>query len=348
MNYAGFEDHSISVGGNVRLLHYDPIDGPTPAATLDTTSYDEFSVGAFVIDRWDLTSRLALETQARLDRFSAADEALDWSGRLTALYALDANADHVARIGVARAFRFPSTTLRRYGAANVPAPSPPFPPGTPVIGVTPNPDLGNEQLVSFEAGYAGTLTPNLTLRVDGYAQRYRELVSYESFNRFPGLVDVQPRNVVDADAHGVEAQIGWRSGGLELTGWYAWNHFEADEENDLRGYKPAEHKVGLTARVDLPADLVFSANYRYTGTTPGDNPDVAARAAGIDPHHLLDLNLALPIELGERGEGELMVGVYDVLDEGDLIATSSAEFDLFSQPHPSPGQTFFLRFRAEF
>lgn len=190
---------------------------------------------------------------------------------------MDAEKRHVGRLGLARAFRSPLSGLRREGGERVPLPTPPFPPGRSGVIFNGNPDLENEELYSLEAGYAGQFTDNFSLRVDGYLQRYDELVSLANQATIPGVIDAVPINGQESFAYGTEVEAAWRHESFKLSVWYAWNEFDYDFDGPttggIRAYLPARHKVGVNARFRILQDLTLNANYRYTGTTRSTNPN---------------------------------------------------------------------------
>ena len=343
LNHAGFGSHSISFGGNVRHLRVRPNDNPQSLDLSLGEDFDEWTGGAFVIDRWDLTDRVALESQARVDLHSDTAEHVDWSARLTGLLALDDDARHVARVGVARAFRQPGVSLRRGALQRRPLPSPPLPPGT--FGLTLNPDDGlqNESLLSLEAGLASDLGRGWTARLDGYVQRYDDLIAYNNTRDAIGLVTAEPDGSGDAVAYGVEAELGYRYEAWQATAWYAFNQFDLDSVN-ARAYLPASHKVGVSGRWSITPRTVLSLNYRYTGTTRSSNERGINESINVPSHHILDLALTVPA--GDRGTFTL--GVHDLLDEGDVLATSFAATRTFSGFSPTPGRVGYARLTFEF
>lgn len=338
LNFVPTPDHDLAVGGNLRWTHIAP-DETDNGFSLGGRSFNEVNAGVFAIDRWDLTPRFTVETQARLDYNSEIAEQVDWSARLTGLYALDPEKNHVLRLSGARAFRTPAPLLRRGSVARVPLPSPPFAPGTTAFNLVPNPGLENEKLYSFEAGYAAQISPEWSARVDGYLQHYEDLVTTPVTLVGPVGQVSNSANDGSADVAGFETELAWERGRTRIAGWYAYNDFDGDDDNPrVRAYLPAEHKAGLNARFALDRGLIFSTNYRYTGLTRGDvlpqRPDVGAQ-------HIFDAALTVPL----AAHGELTFGVYDVFDDGDIAGDSFGDSNLFSANHPVPGQTFFARLR---
>jgi len=330
--------HHLAVGGNVRWTHIDPHENDN-GFSLGGRTFNEITAGVFAIDRRDLTPRITVESQARLDYNSDIEESLDWSARLTGLYALDAAKDHVLRISGARAFRTPAPLLRVGSVARVPLPSPPFAPGSNGFNLNPNPDLKNEVLYSFEGGYAAQISSEWSARVDGYLQHYEDLVTTPVTLVGPVAQVSNSANDGSADVIGFETELAWERGRTRIAGWYAFSDFDIDERNPrVRGYLPAAHKAGLNARFALDRGLIFSTNYRYTGLTRGDT---LPQRPDVESQHLVDLVLTVPL----ASRGEFSVGVADVFDAGDVSADSFGDSNLFTNNHPVPGQTFFARLR---
>lgn len=194
LNFKPIENHSLSVGGNVRWNQIQT----NNHSTIDEHIFgdtDEFWVGVFLLDRWMVNDRLTLEGQFRLDHYN--ETTTDWSTRVTALCSLDDAHEHVLRISFARAFRAPSLQFR-----NVYYQGSGFPP----LVITPTPDVSNEGTYALEAGYSGKLSNSLQLNVDGYYQRFERLIGFEMSSFFPTL-DGTFRNMDGANAYGGECSL---------------------------------------------------------------------------------------------------------------------------------------------
>jgi iron complex outermembrane receptor protein len=326
------DKHEVSVGGNVRWTHLKST-RRNINDMLPTNSEDEFWLGAFVIDRWTVTQRLTVETQARIDWYSQSQ--IDWSGRLTGLYALDADQRHIARLSVGKAFRAPMYQIHEAAGSRIM-----IAPGVFAFTLLPADDIKNEQIWSFEAGYDGRLTEHLSLRLNGYYQIYSDLIGGAILP--PSIPDtslVQLRNIDGATAYGVEAELAWSRDNLTLAAWYAYNGFDDDiVDQNMRAFRPAPHKVGLSGRVVIADDFVANATYRYTDHTPND-PSGKLTSPGPDPYHGLDVTFSYKHE-----RGEIMVGVLDVFDDTDEVAQQAGAFTA----HETPGRTLFARVQVQF
>jgi len=335
LNFDPIKDHNVTVGGNVRWTHIDTKVRDPQAIQFPDEPFDEYSGGLFAIDRWQATRRLTIEGQLRGDYYSGTGP--DWSGRMSALYALDSRHRHVLRASAAKAFRAPLIDLRESEVHRLLLPSPPFPPDTYWLNAYGTPDLDNEQTWSVELGYSGAVTDSLTWRVDGYHQWYTDLVGAATVVSGPPDTVIFGNNA-EARAWGAETELAIDVESCRLSLWYAYNDVTVDwNGHDIRSLLPAAHKVGLTGRFFLPDDWAFNANWRYTSTTPGD----AFWTADTPESYRLDLTLAKKLS---DVNGEVMVGVTDVLDEG---ATPSVGYS-GSPGHDTPGRTVFARVQFEF
>lgn len=329
------EKHQVTVGGNFRSLYLDGSGSIPNNIIFPDNPFLEFYAGAFVVDRWQVTDRLMLEGQVRVDHASAMSDRFDWAGRGSVLYALDEAKRHVLRASVARAFRSPGVDLREMLMRRGPLPSPPFAPGSYAANLSGAPDLHNEQSCAYELGYKGRLSKHLSVAVDGYYQRYRHLIGARDVAAFTIVMDDRG----SADAWGGEVELVWKSEWLRLSAWYAYNGSDVTYRSgqDIRGYRPAPHKVGASGRVSLPGDWTFNALYRFTGVTPGDQTHLS------DVGKMSRLDIAVTKKL-PRCCGELQFGVSDVLDDAWGIAPGVPT----SGGNPMPGRTFFCRYQVKF
>jgi outer membrane receptor protein involved in Fe transport len=335
------EDHQFSIGGNGRLTRIKAVADTTISGLPDDTSTEAW-LGLFAIDRWQLTERLTLETQARVDWYSESQ--IDWSGRLSGLYELDEESRHVLRASAAKSFRAPMYLMQRGSTQRVHIPSPPAPPGTFGLTLLPADNLTNEQIWSLEGGYNGRLTEEITVGVDGYYQIYEDLIGGGAFPAgFPGTNIIQLQNIGGATAYGAELQATWEQDNLRLTAWYAYNGFDDEFVNQsMRAFRPAPHKVGVTGRLAITTEMTANVNYRYTGWTPNDRAAGSSfTAPNAKPMHAVDATLSLEIP---DWHAEIMVGVLDILGHtGDPVQQIGS-----ITSHDTPGRTAFMRLQFNF
>lgn len=317
--------HKLTLGGNVRVAYVD-LDTPRSTDVIEGTA-TEYSTGLFVMDRWQLTKRLALEGQIRGDWYSPIGP--DWSGRMGLLYGVDEANRHVLRLAAARAFRSPTLAIRTFGGQQGPLP-PPAPPGLYAFNFLRNPDLQNEHVTALELGYTGQLTDNLTLRIDGYYQRYQDLIGGAELEDPLGFGRkfVQLRNVDGADAPGAETELAYADRTRRLSLWYAFNDFYPDEENQsVRGFLPVRHQAGINGRWMIGDGWTVSGNYKFL-----DMPNSAAN----------QLDLLVAKSLFDK-RAEIACGVADVFDASAHPLAQEGQLTT----HDTPGRTFFVRLQIK-
>ena len=339
LNFTPIARHKMSVGGNFRWIR---IDGERSADAQEFVYHgaplDEYWAGLFAIDRWEITDRLTLEGQIRGDWYSETQT--DWSTRLTSLYALDEQKEHVVRFSFAKAFRAPLIILRKGSAKRI---AHPLVPGAYLLNLTPPDGLDNEETYSLEAGYVGKIAEGMTLRVDGYYQRFEHLIGFTTVADplAIGRTFFVPANVDGADSWGVETELAIEGKTGKLSAWYAYNDFEPDQSGQaFRAYLPAKHKVGLTGRLFLDDGWTLNGNYKFTSVTDGEH---ANPLNVINParSHRLDLGVAKEVF---NGRGELMIGVSNLLDRtNDSISGVGMLTD-----HETPGRMLFVRLQLRF
>jgi outer membrane receptor for ferrienterochelin and colicin len=323
--------HDLTVGGNFKWLYINTAMNDEQSIDMLGEPYNEFLSGLFVIDRWHVTDAFSLEAQCRGDWYSETQ--LDWSTRLSALYALDDAQNNVMRLSLVKAYRAPYASPRENESHRV------FHPGymTDLINVTKENELQNEETWAVEAGYTTRVLDILTLRVDTYYQRFERLIAYRNSTAIP--VNFVADNIDGADSWGVETELAMSSKNGKLSLWHAWNNFQVDTPHQvLRTYMPAQHKVGLTGRLYLSNGLTFNANYRYKSTTPvsGDTTIFP-----VDPDHRLDLSISKTFA---HGNGEWMLGVTDVFNKTQGPNWTIGSLSSFE----TPGRMFFTRIQIHF
>ena len=337
-----YGDHRLSIGGNIRQFQANIRSDSPQELVIRSEPAEEQWVGLFVMDRWKTTDRLVLEAQVRGDWYSETH--LDWSGRGSALYALDEAKDHIARVSASKAFRAPSVGFRKASAQRGPIPPiPPLPPGLFAVNLMePAGDLKNEQTWSLEAGYAGKMAKGLTVRLDSYYQRFEDLIGSRVFPEPPPVTGFRRffalENLEGADSWGTEAEVALKGKRGKISAWYAYNAFEANRDGQtVRAFAPARHKTGLTGRLFLPKETTVNSNYRYTTSTASDQ----AGALDAHPTHRLDLNVAKRFW---KDNAELAVGVNDIFnkDHHPVFGAGSVT------AHETPGRTFFVRLQVKF
>ncbi|MDY6912959.1 MAG: TonB-dependent receptor [Planctomycetota bacterium] len=333
VNFTPAERHKTSIGGNVRWVHIETHPRWLQDARIPDDPFNEFWAGLFVMDRWEVTDRLTLEGQLRGDWYSGTQA--DWSSRISALYALDENKQHILRFSGAKAFRAPLVGLRKAMMRRSPVGG-----GLYALNMIPTGSLNNEQTFSLEAGYTGRLAKGLTLRADTYFQRFDELVGARMLQEpFPpiGRSFITVENQNGADSFGSEVELTWKCKRGKISGWYAYNAFDVDRAgHGIRCFAPSRHKVGLTGRLFLPHGWTLNANWRYNNKAL--NRTVLGQDAG--PFERLDLTVAKKL-FKERAE--LMFGVSDLLNVAHEPTRGFGQMT----GHKTPGRTFFIRLQLK-
>lgn len=350
LNFTVAETHHLSVGANGRWTHEGCEEIYPYDLDLLGQPFDDAQAGAFVLDRWDVTRRLTIEGQARGDWSSPSGA--NWSARLTALVGLDDANRHLLRFSGARAFR-----ESPHGFTDLSCERGPFIGPLSVVDLIPpsGRELDDETVVSGEMGYTGQLLKSLTLSLNGYYERYENLVGVNTFGTPftlpsppypPGtmidLINLQPDNVAGADAYGGEAELAyaWKWG--RVSAWYGYNGFVPDHrEQNMMAFLPAANKAGLTARLFLPHQVTLNMQYRYNDFTDVAESRLTHETYSVGSYNRLDFTVSKKIS-GERFE--LMLGVRDVLNEMQFTSRQLGTLT----GHDVPGRTFFGRFQMKF
>ena len=336
-NFVLGQKHHVSTGGNFRYVDIET-SGGEPGHFVGDDSFNERWVGLFLIDRWELAERFTLEGQVRYDWYTETQN--DWSGRLTALYALDSEKHHIVRGAVSKSFRAPAAALREFTVRRVPL-GPPAPPGFfGVNGLQPD-DLDNEETYAFEAGYVGTWAPGFTTSSTLTFQRYDDLIGTAavpdplSLGRTFFRID----NIDGADGTSFEQEVSLSGERGSISAWYAYTHLELDKGDDqpIRAFRPPQNSVGATGRLFIDDHWTLNTAYRYTGATDGTGLNLPH----ADATHRLDLTVSTKLW---EGKGELMFGITDIFDDtrmevGQLGALAA---------HETPGRSFFFRVQLKF
>lgn len=331
------DKHNISIGGNLRWVHITSDNALTTdeSAFFDDT-YDEYWAGLYAVDRIKLSDRLTIEAQGRVDRFNQTQT--DWSARVAALYALDAQKRHMLRFAFGRSFRAGSTSLREY---NVTA----FTGLFNVQGI--GSKLNNENTYSLEAGYVGRFSDDVTLRLDAFYQRMEHLMGV--INQMAGPVTTSTFiSNEGANLYGVEAELRTKiNDDSTLSAWYTYHELDLDDHDQIiRSFNPARHKTGLLYRWFVDKNWVFNLNYSNsifsTAYDTSSTGDVTYSPFNeTETINRLDLSVSRKIL---QGDGELMVGVTDVLNK---TITAASDYNNFTG-HETPGRMFFGRIQIHF
>lgn len=335
-NTALSDTHSFTAGGNLRWIHLCSENSATGEIVFGEGSYDEYWAGLFVIDRMDLTERLSVESQARVDRYNKTST--DWSLRFSTLYALDEARNHVLRAGFARSYRAAGVMVRDTTLSALPVM------GMFMFDIIPSPkEVHNESTYALEAGYTGRFSDHVIFQANAYYQRMDHLIGSINQMQIVGpltLTDTYFTNVDGANTYGGECELSYKTQQYQLTGWYAYNEFVTDKNDQtIRAFFPARHKAGLRSRILLDEQWSLNADYIYN--------DIIHTNVSNSPSDELDMFHRLDITLARRfadSRGELMVGVADVLNK-----TREPGYDVsYFTSYETPGRMFFARLQYRF
>jgi outer membrane receptor protein involved in Fe transport len=326
----------LTLGGNVRILRTEAPGENATDLRLEKGGYDETIGGAFAAARWKLSERWTADLQARVDHYSATG--WDWSGRATALYALDDDEANVLRFSAARAFRAPFPIVRDVSFSRGPLLPGPFPPGTRLFAGVPSDNLTNESVYSVETGYSSQIANGLSWRVDGYLQRMEDLIGIGTLPAPTPLTVFTLDNFDGGNAYGAETELALTGEAGRLSVWYTFHEFSPDDLwQDVRAFQVGKHNVGVSARVNLPADLVLNADYRFQDGTARVSTD-----EGIKPMHALDVALTWRLPAWRT---ELQIGVKDVFD---TTGTAVQGYGVLLPAQESLGRTLFIGANVRF
>ena len=333
---ASDEDHHMSIGGNFRHFHISPEATNDLQVQFEDDVYDEYFAGLFLIDQIKMNEKWTLEGQFRTDWYSGTD--LDWSVRVSSLHSLGSETDRNLRLSVAKSFRTPFTALREITTAQIPLDLIGLP-GLSLYNVQQAEGLDNEETWAIEAGYSEKLSDRVFFQTNVYYQQMDDLIGCRTLEDPLGLGRQFLRydNLDGADTYGVEVELKTQHDFGTISSWYSYNHLQRESsDQDLRGFEPAQHKAGLTCRVNLNNNWTANANYRYTDSTL---PNPAYGKIAIN--HRLDLTLARKIA---AGKGELMIGITDVLNKTNDPVPAMNQLSA----HETPGRTVFARLQMYF
>ncbi|MFC1572516.1 TonB-dependent receptor plug domain-containing protein [Candidatus Eisenbacteria bacterium] len=331
------EDHELSFGTSARWVEI-KTERTQPEDMLSTLRENEYWLGAFAIDAWRPSESLTIEGQFRADWYSPIGT--DWSGRLSTLYSVDTQQDHILRLSGAKAFRTPLLGLRELTSSRVLLPSPPYPSDMYGLTLIPTPDLRNEQIYSLEAGYSGRINHAVDVRVNAYYSMYEDLIGGESDETLSGRV-VALENIGGAEAAGVEGELTYNSPIGALTAWFALNDFTPEHPTQsLRAYYPAQHKAGLSWRYHLQQYWTVEARNRWSSETGVDEDDLIAGDIGPS-FNRVDAVTTLALA---QGKAHIQIGINDVADDTRSEVMSIGSFTA----HETPGRTIFGRLELRF
>lgn len=307
-------EHALSLGASARYT-----DSSSEAALanmlLPTADEQSWLLGAFLIDRWQLSDRTAIEGQVRVDWYSETD--VDWAGRAAILHALDDDRRNVLRFAAARAFRIPLFGIRSLFGQNNPLPSPPFPADTFAVTTVTDPDVENETVRSLEFGWRSEVSENLTVALDLFHLDYEDLIAIRvGPGAVPGFSTVVTVDNTDgATSTGGELVFEWRDD--RTSARLGLSYADFDDETALqfvRAYRPTEYSVSATLTHQATDDVELYAAAKWSDRTRGEANLVLNRYDLYESWWRLDLGATLDLGSGVTWR----IGVEDLFDESDI------------------------------
>ena len=173
-----------------------------------------------------------------------------------------------------------------------------------------NPEIRNEELRDFEAGYRGTLTKSLSIDVSSFLSIYRRLETAEPQNPVfePGLpfkviVPLLYDNKAHAIDYGGEASLKWNvNSRWQIAPGYSHLHVAIQKDATSRGFEMfslptcfPQKMFTLRSTVNVTRTVEFDQSLHYTARLPG---------GAIPGHTRVDVRLAK--RLAESGEVSLV------------------------------------------
>ena len=347
INFSPWDNHQMSAGGNARLIRIRTKSSNPLQLHFERQHYDECFLGAFFIDRWDITPKWTLEAQVRGDYYSETNQEL--STRISSLHTLNEEIAQTLRFSVARAFRSPLLLLRKANITAVPIPLPPGVPDPYVFNGRHADNLKNENILSLEVGYQQRVGQEVLLKVNGFYQKLIDMIGYQSDGADPLGIGrnffvtdngTNSDNGRNAQLYGAELQLEYRKDEHSISAWYAYNELqEHSRDQDMRAHCPAQNKAGLTWRYFIDNNWTFNTNYAYRDVTPIRFYKFLTKTTPV--HHRLDLTIARKIA---DGHGELMFGVADLLNNTEGPHLTMGQITGYELP----ARTFFARLQLNF
>ncbi|MBN1766601.1 MAG: TonB-dependent receptor [Sedimentisphaerales bacterium] len=240
----------------------------------------------------------------------------DWAASMSLVWELVPN--HFLRGAVSRSFRRP-TMWQEFRAGPLKYD------GFRINGEG-NDSLDNERMVSYEIGYRGQLRENLSINVEGYLNKDKDMMALnkalvqESQPWLPGSDWVETdwydkwNNVYDVTTYGIETSIDWKPANWWLLrGFHAYIH--QTDRNKLTNWRTGEtgiilspkHRVGLTNRFYLDKSTTLNTQLYWTDTATPYYEYIPG-----DPFWRLDVRLSRRFC---NDQAEFAVGATNLLDK---------------------------------
>jgi iron complex outermembrane recepter protein len=237
--------HNIVWGADYTRDIYDST--PRKTGGISATSPDSFSNdqgSAFIEDEITLADNLwyTIGFRAHYNEFTN----YDWAGSMALVWEFAPK--HFLRGAISKSFRRP-TIWEEFLTDNV------------SWGKFGNDFLSNEEMVSYEVGYRGQLAKNLSVNIEGYLNKDKDIIALATLTSPSWHREFE--NVYDITTYGLSTSVEWRPVDWWLVrGFHTYMHqtnrnqFINGSSGSMKGEKDEimlspQHQTGLTNRIYL-------------------------------------------------------------------------------------------------
>jgi len=288
--------HNIVWGADYTRDAYDS----TPHDGVDVTVPDDFANdqgSAFIEDEITLADNLwyTIGFRGQYNELTY----YDWAGSTALVW--EFTPKHFLRGAISRSFRRP-TLWEEFKTDSV------------AWGKFGNDSLDNEEEISYELGYRGQWAKNLSVNIEGYINKTKDLISLATLTS--PVWHQQFENVYDVTTYGLETSVEWRP-----VDWWLMRAFHTymhqTDRNQLTGWGTDEmeivlspqQKAGLTNRFYLDKSTTLNTQLYWTGGGATQSLDHIEKTG---PFYRLDVRLARSIW---NNTAEIAIGVTDLFDK---------------------------------
>ena len=316
---AGFTVHEETARTQASTAVY-PLD-PYGAPIFQVVTIDERAAtrsrlwGGYLQDEWHPVERWTVNVGTRFDRADSVLSESQWSPRLGIVVELDGGV--TLHAGYARYFTPPPTEKISSQSVSLFTGTTGAPPSTE------NAPVRSERSHYWDLGVMATMSPHLTVGIDGY---YRKVKDLGDEGQFGPAVLFSPFNYAQGRIVGIETTINWRH---DLTNAYlnvAWGNAQA--KGIVTGqYNFAEDEIAALSRQWIPLDhdqrWTLSGGIARSWGSSNLSLDVIAgtglRSGNLNADHLPGyavFNFAIRRTVDTRifGEVEWSLSVINLLD----------------------------------
>jgi outer membrane receptor protein involved in Fe transport len=250
----------------------------------------------------------------------------DWAASSALVWEFTPN--HFLRGAVSRAFRRPTMFEE-------------FVYGPTAGDIHGNDSLSNETLVSYEIGYRGQLDKNLSVNVEGYLNKDKNMIArkYDDFTSW----FLRYRNAYDVTTYGIETSMEWKPVDWWLIRGFH-NYMHQTGRNELTNWRtgttevilPPKHRMGLTNRFNLDKSTTLNTQLYWT--------DVSTQYLEYihgQPFWRLDIRLARRFW---NDQAEIAVGANNLLDRRHY----EGGYDWGTNKYNEVPQMFYVQFFYKF